>query len=156
VRTVSPEQLAAAQAACAAARAPYNQSVTAYNTRLKNNKEQQQQVNESEKSRAAEARRLWERKEEIEKRLQQIEALKARFECFQHCPADGTEAAVECHKRCFDGGAAGRAPVETTKPYQLQHGRRTFQQAIDDYRKSGAKPGPKSLKTKPVPPPPSN
>jgi hypothetical protein len=155
VRTVPREQMAAAQAACAAVLVPFNRSVTTYNTRLTTNKEQLKRTTESEQNRAAEERRLRERKEALEKRLKQIEALKTRFACLQHCPAEGTEAAVDCYKRCWDGGAAGQPPVETTKPYQAQHGRRTFQQAIDDYKKSGGKPGPKSLKIKPVPPPPT-
>jgi len=61
---------------------------------------------------------------------------------------DETARGIRPAGNTFDGRAY-TPPVQVDKSTST----RTPQQAIEDYKKSGDKPGPKTLKTKPVPPP---
>jgi hypothetical protein len=115
-RTVPTAQYAAAQAECDQVLVPFNASVDAYNTRLTAYKQRRATVIQSEEARAAEARRLLGRDAALDRRLEQINALKeAWLSCQKRCLAAGTgEGAAYCLQQCWDGAPAKEGVVVST------------------------------------------
>ncbi|MGH6982360.1 MAG: hypothetical protein ACREFC_14255, partial [Stellaceae bacterium] len=161
-RTVPKEQLAAATAQCNAVLVPFNHDVDTYKTDRAKWNQAHQKVVDQEKARVAAAQLLIQRRQAIEKRLAAVkEAIarllrNAKLQCMQDCTKSGsTDAAGYCLQRCWDNAVAGLSPVERNKQYQAQFGTRTVEQAIEEYKRSGAAdPGHKTLKIKEPPPPP--
>lgn len=163
-RTVPKEQLAAATAQCNAVLIPFNQDVSTYKTDRGKWNTMHNAAVEAEKARVAAAQLLIERSKAVERRLAVVkEAIarllrNAKLQCMRDCSKSGsTDAAGYCLQRCWDNAVAGLSPVERNRQYQAQFGTRTVEQAIEEYKKSGAAdPGHKSLKIKEPPSPTLN
>jgi hypothetical protein len=169
--TVPHAQFAAAQARCRAVQDPFNRRVDAYNARKNQIAAKYQVVNQRESARAAAAKQLIARNDEITKRIALRQAsIRARQvvakpqSCTEQCKGmTPNDAAAQCLQSCVDGA---RAPASLPTVEQKQRPpfvatpntpNRTPQQAIDEYKKSGsADPTPKSFrKDATEPPPPS-
>lgn len=157
--TVPQGQLAAAQARCKSAQDPFNRRVNDYNTNLNKLKAASAAIDAKENARVAAAKQLQARSEQITQRLTQLQAalkLAQRSACTKTCQSQSGEAAAQCLQSCFDGAANTTATVEQNqRPTFSATPNRTPEQAIEEYRRSGrANPGPNTLRTNPVPPPP--
>ena len=86
-----------------------------------------------------------------------IKSAKKRGSCVTSCRSLALEAASQCLQGCWDGArsAAGVARAEQlVKPSFSVMPRRTAEQAISEYKKSGAaRPGPKTFRTRRIPVP---
>ncbi|MHA1547050.1 MAG: hypothetical protein ACTSUY_11615, partial [Alphaproteobacteria bacterium] len=86
-----------------------------------------------------------------------LKSAKKRGSCVTSCKSLASEAASQCLQRCWDGarGGAGVARAERmVKPSFSVTPRRTAEQAISEYKKSGAaRPGPKTFRTRRIPVP---
>ncbi len=160
--TVPEEQYAAAVARCDAAKVPYQQRVDHYNGQVDELQAKVADLNEREQQRAREAQVILERRQQIIDRIRQLQAVAMAAErkaCTASCPGKASpEAAAQCLQACFDGarGADQRPDVSGFVRPPFSGSTRTPEQAIEEYRRSGAaNPGPNSLHTNPVPPPPS-
>jgi hypothetical protein len=169
--TVPQNQLAAAQARCNAVQQPFNRRVNAYNTRNNQLKTSYQAIDGQEKTRVAAAQRLQaaykqnaERMASLQASIKQAQAEKAAREllgrrnaCTQSCASKGGEAASQCLQSCFDGARSDTQVGTVEQNYRPPSGatsNRTPEQAIEEYKNSGRAPGPNTLHTNPVPPPP--
>jgi len=159
--TVPEEQYAAAVARCDAAKAPYMQRLDHYNNGVDELQTKTADVNEREQQRANEAQVLLAHRQEVISRIgilkAQLAAAKAAKlnACTASC-GGSKDAAAQCMQSCFDGarGADELPPVEGFIRPPFSGSARTPEQAIEEYRRSGAaNPGPNSLHTNPVPPP---
>ena len=85
-------------------------------------------------------------------------AAKKRNICVTNCNNNpGADAAAQCLQNCWDG-ARSQASLpnvkQVQKPSFSMKPRRTAEQAIAEYKKSGAaRPGPYTLRTRKIPPP---
>jgi peptidoglycan hydrolase CwlO-like protein len=156
--TVPQDQYAAAVARCNAAKVPFETRMRSYNTDVDKLNSDVDRVNASETKRAGEARQLLERRAFIVKRITELRAAVQAAQkaaemqaCTARCAgASSNEAASYCMQSCYDG-----APSDASLPGPAAGAshRRTPEEAIEEYRRSGsANPGP-SLHTSPVPPP---
>jgi len=159
--TVPQAQLAAAQARCKAAQDPFSRRVDAYNREINRVKAAYAAVDAKENNRVAQAKQLQARQEQITQRLAALQAalkVAQRSACTTECQGKSAEAAAQCLQRCFDGAGNITATVEQHQrpPFSATQ-QRTPEQAIEEYKKSGrANPGPNTLRTNPVPPPPTS
>lgn len=166
--TVPHAQFAAAQARCQAAQGPFNRRVDAYNTRKNQVSAKYQAVNQRETARAAAAKQLVARNEQITKRIAALQAsIRARQvvakpkSCTDQCKnMASNEAAAQCMQSCFDGARSPSSlPTveQKQKPPFVATPNRTPQQAIDEYKKSGrADPTPDSFRRTTAEPPSPN
>jgi hypothetical protein len=115
-RKVPPAQFAAAQAECERVLVPFNAHVDAHNTRLTAYKQRRATVIQGEETRAAEAKQLLGRDAALDRRLEQINALKeAWLSCQKRCLGAGTgEGAAYCLQQCWDGAPANPGVVIST------------------------------------------
>lgn len=154
-RTVPKEQLEAAHAQCQAVLNPYNAKVDAYNARRESLDSQEAPIRAAEQERVAKAQAI---KQEYDSLTQREASLKSaiRAAMLAKCPQALTgsdENVAQSASRCFDGAAASSSTV-TGGPTFSMTPNRTPEQAIQDYKNSGRKPGPNTLKINEPPPPP--
>lgn len=87
-------------------------------------------------------------------------AAKERGSCVTGCKNLTKDAASQCLQHCWSNARRHTSVPrveQVVKPSFSMKPRRTAQQAIDEYKKSGAaRPGPNSLRTRSIPPPSFN
>jgi DNA repair exonuclease SbcCD ATPase subunit len=165
--TYPKSQIEAARARCRAAQAPFNRRVDAYNAKNNRLKGRYQAVRTRESARVAAAKLLYDRNQAITKRIaalrDRVKALQMAAKpktCTEKCRGMASnDAAAQCLQSCFDGarGAGGLPTVEQKQRPVFSatpNDKRTPQQAIDEYKKSGAaNPMPESYRRKGTVPP---
>lgn len=158
--TYPRDQFPAAQARCDAVKNPFNQRVEANNARRRKGLADVQELKQKENKRRAQEEQLIARDQQITQRIAALQATikTARASsCTQSCRDKQNDAAAQCLQSCFDGARSDTAlPTveENYRPPFTATPNRTPEQAIEEYRRSGAaQPGPSTLRTNPVPPP---
>jgi hypothetical protein len=163
--TYPKAQLAAAQARCNAVLVPFNQQVNTLNGRRDRLRGEYQKVNQAEATRAAAAKQVLARNDQIRQRIAVLQAsIRARQvavkpqSCTQSCQSKSGEALSQCMQSCFDGARkdTGMPTVEEKyRPPSVITSNRTPQQAIEEYKASGkADATPDSFRRQAAPPPP--
>src|SRR5579872_2056818 len=158
-------QFAAAQARCQAVLVPFNRRVDAYNAHKGRLSTAYQAINQQENARAAEARRLQARGQQLSQRIAVLQAsIRAKqvaakpASCTQSCAGKSGEAAAQCLQHCFDGARKDTDLPTVEQKYVPPSGataNRTPEQAIEEYKRSGdANPMPKSFRRNAAEPPP--
>lgn len=162
--TVPQDQLAAANARCNSLLVPFNSKVNSYNSHLDDWKARYADVDRREQQRFEAATALQKKYDSLKQRVTEVYN-SAALASKSHCAVDSAGSSPEevAHKQsvCWENANAALAVAIGQTPPKPSYSAtpnssRTAEQAIEEYKKSGNKPGPTSLKTKAPPPPPGN
>lgn len=157
-------QVAAATARCEAVKIPFNRRAVAYNKKSDRIAAAFKSLHQQEDARVAAAIQLWARYKQIGQRIAALEASIRALQvaakpssCSQACISKSGEALSQCMQSCFDGARSDTSLPTVEQKYLRPSGattNRTPEQAIEEYKKSGAaNPLPKSFRNDAAPPP---